>query len=151
MKKILGALTTLFIIVAFFVIFFYIPKENNQNINQSLFCLQTYYTVIDDKRCYTLAEQFQHASAESNIPLMKQLIQKGANVNANKDPGYPPLYNAASSGNEESVRFLIANGADVNAKGKGKESSLYAAIHNGNLKIAIILIVNGASYIPPTY
>ena len=49
---------------------------------------------------------------------IKDLLAKGADVNAKDDDGGTPLLIAVTLGNKEIAELLIANGADVNVKDK---------------------------------
>jgi len=55
------------------------------------------------------------AARTQKTELLKCLIHKGANINAEKD-GITALIYAAAYGSFDIVKFLIENGADVNAK-----------------------------------
>lgn len=54
------------------------------------------------------------ASLNSNLPLIKLLIQEGGDVNAQEEDGETPLHWAMErGGNYEVARLLIENGADI--------------------------------------
>jgi hypothetical protein len=70
------------------------------------------------------------ASAFGNVPLIKLLLERGADVKAKDTRGMTPLMMAAASEfqNEEVVRILIAAGSDVNAKAEdGQTVASWAA------------------------
>jgi ankyrin repeat protein len=63
----------------------------------------------------TLDDQLIKAAARADAPLVKSLVDKGADVNARRIGG-TVLMAAARAGNADLVEYLIDKGADVNAK-----------------------------------
>ena len=105
----------------------------------------------------TLNEQIISASRNGNLNKVKELLAKGADINAgNKDGEYPtsPLYEAIDTGNIELIKFLIRHGADVNFEdyncGEGDcsgdpSSPLIKAIKADNKDIVELLLDKGAN------
>ena len=56
------------------------------------------------------------AILEKNIPVVKSLLSKGADVNIRHKYGWTPLHTAVASGSVELVRLLLNSGADINAQ-----------------------------------
>ena len=63
------------------------------------------------------------AARTQKTELLKCLIRKGANINAEKE-GITALIYAAAYGSFDIVKFLIENGADVNAENSDGQSVL---------------------------
>ena len=64
------------------------------------------------------------ASLGGNETIVKLMIEKGENVNAQKGKA---LQAASSGGHEAVVKLLIENGADVNAQGEQYGNALQVA------------------------
>jgi hypothetical protein len=56
------------------------------------------------------------AVRKGDVPAVKALLDKGANVNAKSPYGATPLFFAADRGNVEMVKLLLDRGADVDVK-----------------------------------
>lgn len=74
-----------------------------------------------------MADQLTQAAMENNIPVVNDLIAKGADVNAKSHYGLTALYCAVWNGNTEVIKILIKNGADVNEKSDNGETPLSLA------------------------
>src|SRR4051812_17133572 len=71
-----------------------------------------------------LSNDFYQAIRANNMPQLRALVAKGADVNT-KGPGdVTPLMDAAVSGSLDAMRFLIDKAADVNAKDSGGRTAL---------------------------
>ena len=57
-----------------------------------------------------------HATRNGDLEIVKQLVSKGADVNAIADQGHFPLYCAAGHGHVETTRYLVENGADLQTR-----------------------------------
>ncbi|MDR1385312.1 MAG: ankyrin repeat domain-containing protein [Planctomycetaceae bacterium] len=86
------------------------------------------------------------AAHNSNVDVLKYLVEKGANVNIKTDSGETPLHVAASTNsNVDVLKYLIEKGADVNAKDMMGWTPLhFAAAHNSNVDILKYLVEKGA-------
>lgn len=92
----------------------------------------------------------QEAVRTRNMPLVKRLLAKGADVNmyewCDYDWGFPALAIAAEAGDLDLVSFLLENGADVN-KGHSsgaKSTALQFAVAKGYISIVKCLITHDA-------
>lgn len=79
-----------------------------------------------------------------DIAKVRNLISRGADVNAKTSDGQTPLHFAVHYGSKEVVELLVAKGADVNAIAKGsyRQTPLHEA--GANKKAAEVLISEGA-------
>lgn len=71
--------------------------------------------------------------------LIKDLIDKGADVQANDSEGATPLHYAASFGDEEIINLLVEQGADIKATGKNYKTPINWAIESKNSENVDIL------------
>jgi ankyrin repeat protein len=78
------------------------------------------------------------------LPVIQYLVSIGADVNAEGEGDYTPLFNAAAHGTLEVVQCLVSHGADVNAKGYSGETPLHFAASHGELEIVQYLVSHGA-------
>jgi len=80
----------------------------------------------------------------NNLEIIKALLQKGVNVNAQESDGSTALMNAAYKGHAEIVKLLIENGANPNIADKDGNTPIYYAMKKDNVDVAKVLIENGA-------
>ena len=57
-----------------------------------------------------------HATRNGDLEIVKQLVNKGADVNVVADQGHFPLYCAAGHGHVETTRYLVEQGADLQTR-----------------------------------
>jgi ankyrin repeat protein len=74
----------------------------------------------------------------------KQLMDKGANIEARTNINETPLHLAAQNNNLEVVKMLIEFKANIRARSNIKETPLHLAIKNKSLDVAKLLIGKGA-------
>jgi len=92
-----------------------------------------------------LDNQFCYAAEEGNLQKVKNLLEKGADVNAEDSEGVTVLMNAVFGRQIEIIEFLIERGADIHAKSsKGECTTLMCASYEGYKEIVELLIENGA-------
>ncbi len=82
-----------------------------------------------------------------DLTSVRNLVEKGANINARNAVGMTALMNAARMGdrNKEVALFLIEKGADVNAYDKNGQTPLMYAVRAGSVNIVRALIEKGAN------
>jgi hypothetical protein len=84
------------------------------------------------------------AARKGDAAQVKELLAKGANVEAKTRHGVTPLFYAASHGNVEVMKILIGKGADVNVHDSFyKASALGFTVDNDHMAAAKLLIESG--------
>lgn len=85
------------------------------------------------------------AAFSGHLPIVKELISCGANVDELDDDGWTSLMSAARNNQIEVVRYLLAHGAKVNEKdGHGWSALMHSTVY-GLVDICKELIAHGAS------
>jgi len=92
----------------------------------------------------TTSTPLMSAAESGDINTVKNLIDKGADVNVRDEYQYTPLHKASEGGYTETVKLLIDKGADVNAKGRWNLTPLHYAVREGHADIAVFLVDKGA-------
>lgn len=67
------------------------------------------------------------AATRNHLPVVKLLIEKGANINQSDNGGGTALIYATWKGNKDVVAYLLEKGADCNAKTRDGRSPLSVA------------------------
>lgn len=84
-------------------------------------------------------------AANSNVELLKLLLDNKADPNLAPQNGLTPLENSAKQNNLEAVRLLLDSGAKPDSSGLiGRDSALHYAASNGNYEISRMLLSKGA-------
>ena len=86
-----------------------------------------------------LDDALMDAVYEGNLVKVKELVENGADVNAQGEYGDNPLGGAAHFGYLEIVEYLVKNGADVNLTNKKGHTVLMYASKNGHTDIVEFL------------
>jgi len=81
------------------------------------------------------------ATVNGDMPTVRQLLVKGANVNGRGSGGFTPLMFAASQRHVELVKLLLTKGADVNAQTGNGHTALMCT---GDARIVETLLAAGA-------
>jgi len=84
------------------------------------------------------------AVAEKHPEVVRELIDRGADVRARSKGGFTALLFAGQQGELASARMLLAAGADVNEKTPTNGTALVVAAASGREEFGIFLLENGA-------
>jgi hypothetical protein len=86
------------------------------------------------------------AAARGDKELVRELLSRGADVNASSQRGYTPLiYACMGSDSVEVIKMLVVAGANVNARDKSGQTALLWAMGSPHRKeILAVLIAAGA-------
>ncbi len=80
------------------------------------------------------------AAEKGYIAIVKQLIEKGVNVNSENGSGVTPLHLACHNGHEDTTKTLLDAGANPHAKAKLGVTPLHMAAMGGNSNIVKMLL-----------
>ncbi len=92
--------------------------------------------------CFTqgqINESLIKAVKKNDLNLIKQLLEKGADINTRDNMGHTPLMIAARNGNYHTVKFLLTKKPDVNARNKRGANALFLTNGVDNYKIVGLL------------
>ena len=81
------------------------------------------------------------AAAQGYIEMIRVLVDKGYNINAQDIDGFTPLHYAAASGSFQGVEFLIDKGADIYLVNSKNITPLTLAAQAGEQKIVDYLFI----------
>jgi len=101
-------------------------------------------TTPTPKKQKELDSQLFEAAENGDTKKAKELLDKGADINATNNRGATVLMIAAGRDVIEITKMLIERGADVNAKTKDGSTALMSAAHNDRYEQAKLLIERGA-------
>jgi dipeptidyl aminopeptidase/acylaminoacyl peptidase len=82
---------------------------------------------------------------KGDLAEVRNLVEKGADVNNGTRRGTTPLHTAAAAGLDDVAALLIEKGADVNAKMNWPWTPIHSAAENGYKDIVELLIAHGAN------
>lgn len=85
------------------------------------------------------------AAREGQEGIVKQLVDKGSDIEANDLWNQTPLSCASGNGREATVKLLLDKGASIEAKNHYGRTPLWRAVSGGHLEIAKLLLNNGAN------
>jgi ankyrin repeat protein len=115
-----------------------IRSESNINLSYQMYVFARF-----EKFHYTKLPQI--AARLGICVLVEELLNIGAEVNAEGGRYGNALQAAVSEGNEAVVRLLVDRGADVNAQGGRYGNALQAAAFDGNEAVVQLLVDRGAN------
>lgn len=84
------------------------------------------------------------ASVKGDFATVKQVVEKGGDVNQHDNDRFTPLMGASYNGHPEIVKYFIDKKADVNAEDNDRLTALKIACYKGHLEVVKLLIKNGA-------
>ncbi|XP_067618406.1 uncharacterized protein [Eurosta solidaginis] len=84
------------------------------------------------------------ASQESNLEMVKFLVDAGSNINAKNASGSKPIHIAAREGYKDTVEFFLSKGLSINELGTANQTLLHYAAIEGRLEVVKYLIAQGA-------
>jgi hypothetical protein len=84
------------------------------------------------------------SAKRGDVQEAKSLLDQGAEVNAQNEYGYTPLFLAAREGKALMATTLLNRGADVNMKTRDGLTPLHTACYEGNTEMAELLLNQGA-------
>ncbi|WP_353271056.1 ankyrin repeat domain-containing protein [Wolbachia endosymbiont (group A) of Alloplasta piceator] len=79
------------------------------------------------------------AAGVGRLSDVRELLEKGANIEARDSDGYTSLHRAAEGGHLEIIRFLIDKGANIGAKNKDGKNPLDVANDLGKTEVVNFL------------
>ncbi|KAK3190887.1 hypothetical protein K4F52_003204 [Lecanicillium sp. MT-2017a] len=127
-----------------------LPKSINEAYEQILSKSKEYATVRKGDERPTDFTPLGIVSQFGHVVLVRQLLEKGAEVDArDSEYGRTPLLWAAISGHEAVVQLLLEKGADIEAKDRiFKLTPLAYAADSGNKAMVKLLLESGADVGP---
>jgi len=90
------------------------------------------------------AQEIHNAASSNNFSKVKELLEKGADVNEKDGRGRTALLLAAVAGHKDVAELLISHGADVNLSNDYGWTPLHFAASRGHEDVAKIIIDNKA-------
>ncbi len=96
------------------------------------------------RKGYITSKQLIKAVEESDITLVRSLIDRGANINTKNDGGMPLLNIAILKDDKEIAQLLLANGAELDVRDISGKTALDLAIAKGHRELTELLLAKGA-------
>lgn len=89
-------------------------------------------------------DDLNNAAMNGDLPRVKTLLAKGADINAKDHDGMTALMLASITGHVDVVQVLLAKGADVETKENDGATALILASENGFTEVVKALLAKGA-------
>lgn len=93
---------------------------------------------------YSLDEQLVAALKKRNFKEAENLLNQGADINAQNARGETPVFFFATNHTQDALKWLIDHGADVNVANKVGDTPLFSAVDRNELVATDLLINAGA-------
>src|SRR5450759_4014549 len=90
-----------------------------------------------------MSKELLAAAKSGDIEKVRELLDRGADVNSKGPLGMTPLHAAAMVGHTEAAALLLDRGCDVNSKGPLGMTPLHAAAMVGHTEAAALLKAHG--------
>jgi len=100
---------------------------------------------MDGKPVNNFNSEFVDACRYRYFSDAKELLERGASVEAVNRSGHTPLIDSSIDGRDDTVIFLLENGADIEVKDMGGDTPLSCVSNEGNENIVKILLGHGAN------
>nr|XP_009671043.1 PREDICTED: 2-5A-dependent ribonuclease [Struthio camelus australis]XP_009671044.1 PREDICTED: 2-5A-dependent ribonuclease [Struthio camelus australis] len=91
-----------------------------------------------------LAARLNVAVRNLEIENVKELLEKGADVNSKAGSGWTPLHSAVQANNEDLVRLLLEKGADLHARKDNGGTAFIEAGIVGNVRLLELFLDHGS-------
>ena len=115
--------------------FNYVKDIEDEKIQEDIIKLLNNAEQIRQKYLQKLNNQLFEAVQDENLEEVKNLIEQGADVNAQNSTKSTPLMIAAFLNNKKIVKFLIDKGANTSMQNEDRYTALFYAKYNKNKNI----------------
>ena len=85
------------------------------------------------------------ASKEGHVHVVKELLERGANVDAATKKGNTALHISSLAGQQEVVEVLVKHGANVDCRSQNGFTPLYMAAQENHIEVVKFLLANNAN------
>ena len=101
--------------------------------------------VVDSNQGSIALDAYAEACLDGYVPVIRFMLDSGADVNGQCAEGNTPLMDAASMGHTEAVDLLLSRGAVVDLPNKKHQTALHAACFQAHEGAVRLLLAAGAS------